>query len=271
LTNMAEPVPEDAESGSAFTFHALDNTFKSLSAREAQDSLHKWNLSPFMRAHTFRFDQRFDPEQLDAFLSDFFGDANVQLAMPVCTAPGDAVHGASWAPLGPVQQAAVRHTPLRTTVLRLDFFDRLNDAGVVRNGSITGCYDAQCGDVIVSDVLRKLLLDESAEEWDLFSAAERSELIFHVMQRLAIGGGMNQWDTEMEPYLALTKALYKDLVTVQKTAGGKLQIASLATSVTGISGCSLFPRESPHNFCYVSIDPIARQVKCWYAAFFSIM
>jgi len=254
-----------------------------------------------MRAHTFRFDQRFDPEQLDAFLSDFFGDANVQLAMPVCTAPGDAVHGASWAPLGPVQQAAVRHTPLRTTVLRLDFFDRLNDAGVVRNGSITGCYDAQCGDVIVSDVLRKLLLDESAEEWDLFSAAERSELIFHVMQRLAIGGGMNQWDTEMEPYLALTKALYKarapaatpraprlrapaartvsppparppqDLVTVQKTAGGKLQIASLATSVTGISGCSLFPRESPHNFCYVSIDPIARQVKCWYAAFFSIM
>ena len=33
--------------------------------------------------------------------------------------------------------------------------------------------------------------------------------------RLAVGGGMNQWDDQMEPYLNFTKALYKDLVTVQ--------------------------------------------------------
>ena len=109
----------------------------------------------------------------------------------------------------------------------------------------------------------------------------------------------------MEPYLALTKALYKvssphcqsanflpplcwvpwcalrpvtappsrpcaakDLVTVQKTSGGALQIASTVTQVTSISECRLFPRDSPHNFCYLSIDPLARHVKCWYAAWF---
>ena len=58
---------------------------------------------------------------------------------------------------------------------------------------------------------------------------------------------------------------------MQKTSGGAMQIASHVTSVSAIKGCSLFPRESPHNFCYLSIDPIARQVKCWYAAYFPIM
>ena len=215
---MAEPAPETT---SAFTFHVLEKSaFKSLSSREAQDSLHKWSkppraahvqstaslapynsgwlqhshilraccadLGPFMRTHTFRFDQRFDEEQLDVFLADFFGDATVQAAMPVSTAPD------SWAPLGPVKQGAVRHTPLRTTVLRLDFFDRLNDAKVVRNGSIGKCLDQPCGDILISNLLQKLLLDEESEEWELFSEADRSELIFHVMRRLAIGGGMCQ-------------------------------------------------------------------------------
>jgi hypothetical protein len=86
-----------------------------------------------MQARTFRFDPPFRPEQLDVFLSDFFGDAQVQAAMPVSTGPG------SWGPLGPVKPAAVRHSPLRSTVLRLDFFDRLNEAEVVRNGAITKC------------------------------------------------------------------------------------------------------------------------------------
>ncbi|KAL1514952.1 hypothetical protein AB1Y20_004028 [Prymnesium parvum] len=257
---MAQP-----DTTSAFTFHALEQGFKSLSSREAQDALHKWNLGPFMRTQTFRFDQRFSTEQLDGFLSDFFGDPNVQAALPVCTAPG------AWGQLGPVKQSAVRYQTLRATVLRLDFFDRLNAAGVVRSGSIAKCFDVQCGDILVSDLLRKMLLDEESEEWDLFSPTERSELIFHVLRRLAIGGGMNQFDDGMETYLSLTKALYKDLVTVQKSSSGALQIASHIVQVTGIVGNQLFPRESPHNFCYVSIDPFARQVKCWYGAWFAIM
>ena len=80
------------------------------------------------------------------------------------------------------------------------------------------CMDEQCGDILVSDRLRKVFLDEASEEWDLFSQTERQELIFHVLRRLAIGGGMNQYDDDMSLYLNLTKTLYKDLVTVQKSS-----------------------------------------------------
>ena len=34
---------------------------------------------------------------------------------------------------------------------------------------------------------------QASEEWEVFSEAERNELIFHVMRRLAVGGGMNQY------------------------------------------------------------------------------
>ena len=32
-----------------------------------------------------------------------------------------------------------------------------------------------------------------------------------------------------------------------------------------------FNRDGPHNFCYLSVDPVARQVKYWYAAWFPMM
>jgi len=227
-----------------------------------------------MRSKTFRFDPQFRLDQLDVFLSDFFGDATVQEHLPVCTglnAQGTGtVREASWGSIGPVKAGSVRYSQLRSTVLKLDFFDRLNEAEIVRSGSISKCFDVQCGDLLVSDRLRKLFVDDSSEEWDLYSAQERSELIFHVLRRLAVGGGMNQYDDEMAPYLNFTKALYKDLVTVHKGAGG-LQVSSLTVEVTGISGASLFPRDSPHNFCYITIDPVGRTVKAMYGAWFSMM
>lgn len=94
------------------------------------------------------------------------------------------------------------------------------------------------------------------------------------MRRLAVGGGLNQWDDAMEPYLSACKALYKDLVAVQKEAStGKLQVRSLCYEVTEVAGDTgaLFPRASPHNFCYVCVDPVQRHVKYWYAAWFPMM
>lgn len=263
---MAAAEPDAA---SSFTFTPLsdDKAFPSLKTTEARDALSKWNLDPFMQAKTFRFDHHFSAEQADAFLHDFFGSSAVQAAAPVCVGTGG-----KWGQLGAVSTGAVKHARLPTTVLRMDFFARLDEAGVVRAGDISKCFDVQCGDVLVSDRLRKLLLDESDEDWDLFSAAERNELIFHLMRRLAVGGGMNQWDDAFAPYLALTKALYKDFVSVSKVAG-KLQISSQTYQVTSIDGSSaaLFPRPGPHNFCYVTVDPLARHVKLWYAAWFPMM
>lgn len=93
------------------------------------------------------------------------------------------------------------------------------------------------------------------------------------MRRLAVGGGMNQWDDAFLPYLSLTKALYKDMVTVNKAPTGKLQVASHTYEVSAVAGsqANLFPRPGPHNFCYVTVDPLARHAKLWYAAWFPMM
>jgi len=260
--------------GSSFTFTPLPKSFPSLQTTEARDALRKWNLEPYMQAKAFRFDQPFAPERADAFLLDFFGSAAVQAEAPVCTGPGTkAFDGATWSALGEVKPGTIRYARLLTTVLRLDFFDRLREHEIVRGGEICKCLDVQCGEVLASDRLRKLLLDEASDEWTLYSDAERAELIFHVLRRLAIGGGMNQYDDLLEPYTSLTRMLYKDLVSVHKTAGGALQVASTTFAVTEAPGsaASLFPRPSPHNFCYVTVDPVARHAKLWYAAFFPIM
>lgn len=180
----------DTASGSSFTFTPLEGKgcFDSLKTTAAADSLKKWNMDEFLQAKVFRFDQAFSPDHIDAFLLDFFASTAVQEAAPVCNGPGKG----NWGVLGELKPGAVKYKQLPTTVLRLDFFDRLRDAGIVREGDIAKCLDVQCGEVLVSDRLRKLLLDEEDEGWDLFSDAERSELIFHVMRRLAIGGGMCQ-------------------------------------------------------------------------------
>ena len=255
-----------ADSGSSFTFHALENAFPSLQSTQMKDRMLKWNLAPTMVAKAFRFDQAFKPEQLDAFLLDFFNDPEVQEHAPI------ALSGGSWGRLG--KASAVKKERLASTLLRLDLFDQLEEAGIVRKGSIGGCLDAQVGEVLVSDRLRLCLLDEASEEWEAFSSMQRRELLLHVLRRLAVGGGLNQFDDKMEPYLAACKALYKDLVAVQKEAStGKLQVRSLCYEVTEASGDagSLFPRASPHNFCYVCIDPVQRHVKYWYAAWFPMM
>lgn len=144
----------------------------------------------------------------------------------------------------------------------------------MRAGYIAKCLDVPCDEmVIASDKLRLMLLDESSEEWEVFSAQERQEMIFHILARLAIGGGLNQYEDQIEPYLTMTKAMYKDLVAVQKDGAGQLQVRSIALHVHAASGTtnSLFPSASKHNFCYLTIDPLQRHVRYWYSAYFPMM
>jgi len=84
---------------------------------------------------------------------------------------------------------------------------------------------------------------------------------------------MNQYEDKIEPYLSMTRGLYKDIVSVHKTKSGTLAVGSLTFQVTDVTGsaASLFPRPSPHNFCYVTVDPMARRVKYWYSAWYPMM
>ena len=257
------------EGESSFTFTPLDRPFASMQSQSAKDYLRKWNLEPSCQLKSFRFDKPFSPDAVNEFLLDFFNSSAVQQMAPVC------VGSNQWSTLGTVKPGAVKHTRIPTTVLRLDFFDRFRDAGIIRGdgGDVAKCLDEQVGEILVSDKLRKMFLDESSEEWELFDELERSELIFRIMKAFAVGGGMNQYEDQIEPYLNLTKALYKDLVSVHKTAAGTLQIGSLTFEISAVAGssASLFPRPSTNNFCYVTVDPAARHAKIFYGAFLPMM
>lgn len=57
-----------------------------------------------------------------------------------------------------------------------------------------------------------MLLDEESEEYSLYSEDERKEFIFRIFQMLVLGGILCQFEDTLEPYLDITKKIYKDLV-----------------------------------------------------------
>uniref|UniRef100_A0A7M4F954 Cilia- and flagella-associated protein 300 n=1 Tax=Crocodylus porosus TaxID=8502 RepID=A0A7M4F954_CROPO len=99
------------------------------------------------------------------------------------------------------------------TQVSMSFFDRLYTEGVVREtGHIVKCYDEYYDDILISDELRKVLLLEDSDHFDLFSQSEREEFLFCLFKHLCLGGTLCQFEDVLDPYLETTKALYKDLV-----------------------------------------------------------
>eukprot|EP01027_Heterolobosea_sp_BB2_P024275 GEZU01036539.1.p1 GENE.GEZU01036539.1~~GEZU01036539.1.p1 ORF type:complete len:120 (-),score=33.61 GEZU01036539.1:70-429(-) len=112
-----------------------------------------------------------------------------------------------------------------------------------------------------------MFMVEESENYELYNDRERSEFIYHVMRRICTGGALNQYEDDFEPYSETTKAIYKDLVSVQKNPySSKPEVISPVYQILDIdcNGSSLFARDSPYNFCYVIIDPLKRQVVVWH-------
>ena len=79
----------------------------------------------------------------------------------------------------------------------------------------------------------QVLFCEDDDAYDAFSSADRSELLFHLLKHLIIGGPLNQvrpvfnfnlgthvpdalqYDDALAPYLEVTKTLYKELVRLE--------------------------------------------------------
>eukprot|EP00899_Mesostigma_viride_P006948 jgi/Mesvir1/16254/Mv08502-RA.1 len=159
------------------------------------------------------------------------------------------------------------------TLTTMELFDRLSeeDSGVVRsNGSIKKCMDQEVDGFMVSDELREMLLCEDSEKFCMYSQTERSEFLFRIFIHLALGGSMNQFEDDAEPYLATAKRIYKDLLSVQKNQeSGKLEVASTVYRISAVEadGWKLFPAESRQNFCYLVVDSLKRHVAVWYFAY----
>jgi cilia- and flagella-associated protein 300 len=116
--------------------------------------------------------------------------------------------------------------------------------------------------VTVGDELRALCVDPDSEHADLFSPAERSELLFRLLRWVAVGGSMCQWEDDVGPYLAAVREVYRDLVTVGKGAGGAIEVQSVAVAVEGLAGEGvgpLFPHDNPHSVCWVIVTGVGKR------------
>lgn len=191
-----------------YTFHEVKNaSFPTLKSKETQDLFSKWGMLNHMQILQFKFEQEFKKYKENDFLWRFFNDPNVRSSFAVCNSKG----GFS-SLYGKVEKVIFKE--LNKNVIRMDFFNRLYDSGIVRkNETITRCFDIFLDDgMTVSNKLFELFLCPDSDNWDLYSEEERDEFIFHIMKRICIGGAMNQYEDKFTHYFETTKGIYKDLV-----------------------------------------------------------
>lgn len=72
-----------------------------------------------------------------------------------------------------------------------------------------------------------MLLDEECPEYNLYLKDEREEFIFRIFQMLVLGGILCQYEDILNPYLEVTKAIYKDLVRLYNTCTNILFLKSI--------------------------------------------
>ena len=82
-----------------------------------------------------------------------------------------------------------------------------------------------------------LVIDDS-DNYSLFDENERQELIFKIFTILALGGELCQPEEKLDALLEVTKAIYKEIVSVAKDVNtNQIQIVSdafqLEISVSG--------------------------------------
>ena len=67
------------------------------------------------------------------------------------------------------------------------------NTGIVRQSrSIVKCYDEMYGDIMISDELRKMLLMEESDNYEVYSEKDRSEFLFHIFKHICLGGSVCQ-------------------------------------------------------------------------------
>jgi hypothetical protein len=158
--------------------------------------------------------------------------------------------------------------------------DRADDGS--GSGGIRKCFeDVVDGGIPVADELRKCLLDRDSEHFELFTPAERNELLFVLLTHLCVGGGLCQYENSVGPYLSVLRLLYRDLVSVRTNRNtDALEVASIVLRVsnfvvTATQGTAATERILPlfgdkdkdkHHLCLFSIDPQRQHITSYYFA-----
>lgn len=162
--------------------------------------------------------------------------------------------------------AELRCEALKTEALSMSLFDPLVESEMVlpTTKCVRQCPEVRLNGVECVDELRKYLhsfahvpVDEdevpSPPMDGGLSESARGELLFALFDMLAKGGSMSQPDLELQPYLDVTKALYRDLATVYRRA--KDNEVAISTVAYECGGGFFFDEERPLQRCFVLVEP----------------
>ncbi|KAF5834885.1 flagellar/basal body protein [Dunaliella salina] len=243
--------------------------------------LKKWDLSRGLQFLAFRFTKFYHRMAGSEMALDLFNDPVFQSTFKIMTADG-------WAPLAGHKVVHVDLENVPATLTRMDLFDKVAgevpaeaggpDPPIVRSvgGHILQRMDDVRDGIPVNDNLREMLLCEESDNAGLYSEDEMSELLWRCFEHLSLGGPCCQNEDKLEPYLEAAKRLYKELVSVQRSGEGGLEVASTVFRIKGIraereggGSVPLFPRKANlrNSFCYITMDPNTRLIRLLYHAF----
>jgi hypothetical protein len=109
-------------------------------------------------------------------------------------------------------------TPLSCSVLNMNFFDAVttDNEVVTSTDLIRACMDETFDGITIQDKLREMLVNPDSENCHLFEEGQKKEWIYHLLKLVCVGGAMCQAEDKFLEYKEVTKAIYKDTVSVQK-------------------------------------------------------
>ncbi|XP_034239048.1 cilia- and flagella-associated protein 300-like [Thrips palmi] len=237
-----------------FHFVCLDTKTDCVLSEPSIDGLlKKWSMKGYLRAQRYSFNEAFQVYQKEDLARAFFGDPHVVSTLR--SFPAGKARAA--------HEVAVQRVPCSLTSTAL--FRRLAKVGVVRGEDlITPCAETQVGDIVINDRLRRILVDEEDEDWDVFTAGERAEFLVQLLRLLVVGGKWCQYEDTLTPYIDTARAIYKHLVSVEKDPDGIVVVRSVVLKVVAKDedGEPILPLnpEHPQDVAFLCIDPVRRIV-----------
>ncbi|KAF8763148.1 Cilia- and flagella-associated protein 300 like protein [Argiope bruennichi] len=207
-----------------------------------------------LRIFTYSFQDTYYEANKDQFFKDLF-HTDVVLKNLECQLWNNSKDKKTW----------IEIEDIPCTILSTEFFDRIyKNEIVLHDGTIRKCFEEYMDDIVIADELRNILLVEESYNYPLYTDKERAEFLFLIFQHFCLGGSLNQYEDNINPYILMAKTLYKDLLCVRKTGSPKkTTIMSQVFKVEIFNdGMSIYPSQKHHkqNFSYVILNSILKEV-----------